>query len=113
MKPTKYRAQKIKVDGIWYASKGEYKFIDDMRKRERAGEISDLKTQVQYELVPGVHIAREGRKRPALRYVADAVYVEAGETVVADFKGVMTPAFRIKQHLMKAVHGIDILVVTA
>jgi hypothetical protein len=40
--------------------------------------------------------------------VADFVYCEAGVIVVEDVKGVQTDAFKIKQHLMMSVHGVDV-----
>lgn len=34
----------------------------------------------------------------------DFAYFEGGRKVVEDFKGVMTPAFRLKRKLFKALH---------
>jgi len=47
-----------------------------------------------------------------LRYFADFMYsdIKTGKIVVEDVKGVITPLFRVKQHLMKSVHGIDVRV---
>jgi hypothetical protein len=51
-----------------------------------------------------------GRRRPPLKYIADFVFRDSnGKTVVADAKGVITEGYRIKRHLLKALHGIDIL----
>lgn len=74
---------------------------------QRAGRISGLRCQVVFELAPAVRV--QGRKRPALRYVADFVYREAGAAVdtVEDVKGKLTDAYRIKRHLM-AVLGFEI-----
>lgn len=73
---------------------------------EKAGLISDLRCQVVFDLAPAVVI--QGRKRPALRYVADFVYRDAaGEEVIEDVKGKVTEGYRIKRHLM-AVMGIEI-----
>ena len=49
-----------------------------------------------------------GRRRPAVKYKADFRYIEKGETVVEDVKGMRTPVYNLKRHLMKAVHGIEI-----
>lgn len=78
-----------------------------LRQMERAGLISGLRRQVVYVLAPGVVI--QGRKRPALRYVADFVYREHGAAAdtVEDVKGKITEGYRIKRHLM-AVKGIEI-----
>ena len=39
---------------------------------------------------------------------AAAEYVENGALVTEDVKGVLTPEFKLKSKLMKAVHGIEI-----
>ena len=62
-----------------------------------------------YALAPAVIL--NGRKKPAMRYYADAVYVEDGQEVVEDTKSPVTrrdPQYRMKIHLMKSVLGIDV-----
>lgn len=105
-KPGKYRNKKVTVDGEKYDSKREYNRYQQLRMMEQAGKIVDLKRQVKYELAPSVTI--RGKKRPPLRYFADFVYIENGQTIVEDAKGTPTKEYRIKRHLMKSVHGIDI-----
>lgn len=77
----------------------------------RAGEISELRRQVAYELVPAVKFADASRVKPAIRYVADFVYVEKGAEVIEDVKGVLTPEFKLKRHLMKALLGLEVRLV--
>lgn len=103
----KYANQPVTVDGIEFDSKAEARYWGALRVRELAGEIRNIRRQVVYELAPAVVIG--GRKRPPLRYIADFVYEEGDKTVVADVKGAVPDAYRIKRHLMKSVHGIDIL----
>jgi len=44
-----------------------------------------------------------------MRYIADFVYKDdEGKTVVEDAKGVLTPVYKLKRHLMMHVHGIKI-----
>ncbi|KWR88795.1 FAA1, Long-chain acyl-CoA synthetase [Cupriavidus sp. IDO] len=90
-----------------FDSKREWQRYLELRTLERAGEIESLQRQVAFELAPAVVI--QGRKRPALRYIADFVYREKGETwaTVEDVKGKVTEGYRIKRHLM-AVRGIQI-----
>lgn len=106
-KGQKYANQKIEIDGIHFDSKAEARYWRLLQVRLKAKEIQDLQRQVVYELAPSVVIG--GRKRPPLRYIADFVWKEAGQTIVADVKGAVPEAYRIKRHLMKSVHGIDIL----
>lgn len=106
----KYSNQRIvDKDGQTFDSKAEHKFWCHLLIRQKAREIFNLERQVTYVLAPAVTIA--GRKRPPLRYVADMRWNEGSKTgpvVVADVKGAVTPEYRIKRHLMAAVHGIEI-----
>ena len=77
---------------------------------QKAGLIAGLAREVPFELSPGVKIEGETRKRPAVRYVADFVYsdVKAGKIVVEDAKGMQTPLYRLKKHLMATLRGIHV-----
>lgn len=105
-KHQKFSNERIVTDDGKFDSKAEHRHWCHLKIRQRAREISNLRRQVTFELAPAVVI--QGRKRPPLRYVADMVYEEAGGTIVADVKGAVTPEYRIKRHLMKSVHGIEI-----
>jgi hypothetical protein len=107
---SKYRNVKTTVDGVTFDSKAEAKRWGDLQLLERAGRISGLRRQVKFELAPAVVIA--GRKRPAVRYIGDFGYLETrtGEYVVEDVKGIQTPVFRLKRHLMKHVYDIEVRV---
>lgn len=104
---SKYGAKKVIVGSRTYDSKAEALRAVSLRLELSVGAISDLRYQVAYELAQSVIVA--GRKRPPLRYVADFVYIRDGVEVVEDVKGMVTAVYRIKRHLMKSVHGIDIL----
>lgn len=103
----KYANRRVEIDGQTFDSKAEARYWGHLQIRLKAGEISNLRRQVPFVLAPAVVIG--GRKRPPLRYVADFVWEEGGRTVVADVKGAVPEAYRIKRHLLKAIHGIDIL----
>lgn len=99
---------KITVDGETFDSKWEYARWQQLQMMERAGEITNLSRQVEFVLAPSVII--KDRKRPPLRYFLDFQYQRGGETVYEDAKGKdgATDTYRIKRHLMKSVHNIDI-----
>lgn len=105
---SKYNAKPQAVGNLNFDSKREAKRWFELQIRLRKGEISKLERQVTYVLAPSVKIEGEKRARPALRYKADFRYVEGGQTIVSDAKGYADTAFRIRQHLMKSVHGIDV-----
>ena len=107
---SKYGNKRTVVDGITFDSNAEARRWSYLRLMEKAGEISGLERQVSFALVEGVRFAGEARKRPAIRYVADFTYVENSRLVIEDVKGVETPEFRLKRHLMLALHGREIRV---
>lgn len=107
---SKYKAKPCQVGGEKYRSQRERDHHLSLLLRQRAGRISDLRREVSYELLPGVKIDGEDRKRPAVRYVADFVYVDTptGQTIVEDAKGMQTPVYRLKKHLMAILLGIHV-----
>ena len=106
-KKSKYRAVKTTVDGFTFASKAEAKRYQELKLLLEAREISFLELQPKFVLADSVTIG--GRKKPAIRYVADFAYYTPEGRVVEDVKGMLTPVYKIKRHLMKAVLGIDIV----
>ena len=107
---SKYRNKPCEIDGEKYRSIREAKRHQWLLMLQSSGQIAGLVREVQFELAPGVRILGESRKRPPLRYVADFVYsdVQLGQIIVEDAKGVQTPAYRIKKHLMATVHGVHV-----
>ncbi len=97
---SKYRSQKVEVDGLTFDSKKEARRWDELIQLENAGVIRNLTRQVDFDLiVNGVLIAR---------YRADMVYEENGERVVEDVKGMRTATYRIKRKLLHALFSIVI-----
>jgi hypothetical protein len=90
--------------GIVYHSKGEADYAQQLDILKLAGEIRDWKRQVEYPLyVNGVHCCT---------FFADfEVYKGHTTPIVVDVKGHQTPESKIKIKLMKAVYGIDVLIV--
>lgn len=97
----KYRNVPTVVDGIRFDSKREAARWSELKLLEKAGKIEDLQRQARYELrVNGALICH---------YNADFIYIENGQRIVEDAKGVRTREYKLKKKLMKAVHGIDIV----
>ena len=100
---TKYNNTKIRVDGRLFDSKAEAARWQELSLLERAGEITELERQVEYELIP----KQKGER--AVKYIADFRYVDhEGKVVVEDTKGVRTPVYILKRKLMLRVHGIRV-----
>lgn len=97
----KYGARKTVIDGVTFASAKEANRYAQLRVLERAGAIKGLILQPRFPLVVN------GSK--VCTYVADFEYRdETGARVIEDVKGVKTDVYRIKNKLMRAVHGIDV-----
>lgn len=109
VKPSKYGNKKVDWQGETFDSKAELNRYLQLLALAKCGEIRDLTRQVSFVLAPKVII--QGRPKRSLIYRADFSYVDvkSGNLVVEDKKGALTEAYKIKRHLMKSVHGIDIL----
>lgn len=101
MRRSKYRNVPTVVDGVRFASKAEAARDAELQLLGRAGKIAFLKRQPRFPLVVnGVKICT---------YVGDWQYDErdakgAITTIVEDHKGALTPAFKLKWALAKALH---------
>ena len=103
---SKYGNRKTIMFGIEFDSKREAERYMELIAMQQRGEITGLECQKTYVLADSVIV--QGRKRPPLRYVADFVYVRDGQTITEDVKGMLTDVYKIKRHLMRSVHGIEI-----
>jgi hypothetical protein len=110
----KYR--NIKAGG--YDSRKEARRAWELDMMQRAGEISELRKQVKYVLIPAQRepstVGPRGGVKPGklleheCAYVADFVYWRNGREIVEDCKGVRTKDYIIKRKLMLYVHGVRI-----
>lgn len=117
----KYRNKKTIVDGIVFDSRKEALRYRELSMLWRAGVISDLELQKEFELIPAQYetFPRYGKKGQRLKdgkrciekpvkYKADFVYKENGSVIVEDTKGVKTKDYIIKRKLMLHIHNIKI-----
>ena len=110
-KPSKYNNRKVGLDGFAFDSQKEARRYSELKLLVRVGEISELELQKSFVLAESVKFNNEPRAKPAIRYVADFAYMENGVMIVEDVKSKTTkslPVYRMKKHLMKSVHGIEI-----
>ena len=104
-RPNKYFAKKTVAMGLKFDSRWEAERWGQLKAMERAGVVTQLERQVKYELsINDVKICD---------YIADFRYLLEEENglsklVVEDAKGILTPEFKLKKKMMKAIHGIDI-----
>lgn len=120
---TKYNARRILYDGQAFDSKKEYQRYCELKVLEAAGEITELRRQVKYIIIPAQREpdrtgARGGKIRGKViereaAYIADFVYLDRdGKTVVEDVKGYRDgqayALFVIKRKLMLERYGIRV-----
>lgn len=105
----KYRNKKVTLGDMTFDSKKEANRWVELAIMQKNGEITDLDTQVVFELIPAQRdpVTKKVLER-AVHYVADFVYYRGNERVVEDTKGFKTPEYIIKRKLMLWVHGIRI-----
>lgn len=119
----KYHAHKVNVGKMIFDSKKEYRRYLELKAMEEAEQISDLKRQVKYVLIPAQRepdtIGKRGGKikgkliERECSYIADFVYKDSqGNTVVEDVKGYRGGGayeiFKIKRKLMLYLKNIRI-----
>lgn len=121
----KYHNKKITAGGETFDSKREYNRYRELLLLEKAGEISNLRRQVKFILIPAQYEKTperytSGKRKGELKqgkllerecsYLADFVYIDNAtkKKVVEDTKGVKTKDYIIKRKLMLYRYGIRI-----
>lgn len=113
----KYNNEKPVIDGIMFDSKAEAERYSELIILEKSGEISELKRQVKYVLIPEQRETDYTDKKGKIHkgrllerecsYFADFTYKDHnGNLVVEDTKGMRTREYIIKRKLMLYKYGI-------
>ena len=96
-KRPKYGNKKVEYQGKLFDSKREMQRYIVLKEAEEKGLISDLRTQITFELIPAIteeyveHLKTKDKIKTrvlqrAVTYKADFVYVKNGEEIVEDVK---------------------------
>lgn len=124
-KPSKYKNQRTVIDGEVFDSKKEAAYFQELKLREKAGEVRDIQRQMTFHLcAPVVDALMRQDSIPKIVYIADYVAdftfderyhdVVSGERdtwlhVVADVKGTKnTGMFALKKKWLELQSGIRI-----
>lgn len=119
---SKYHSKQMVIDGIVFDSRKEGGRYCELLLLQRAGEISNLQRQVEYELLPNQYCSEERYSKSGKRlkdkltllerkvcYIADFVYIDKdGNLIVEDTKGMRTKDYILKRKMMLYFHGISI-----
>ena len=99
-KRSKYGAQRVLVDGIWFDSKREARHYALLKHMQLAGEIKRFHRQVIFDLEGGVI------------YKCDFQVVLNDDSIeYRDAKGVKTKEFAIKRRMVRGRYGVEIILV--
>ena len=100
---SKYHNRKTKG----FDSAKEWRRNQELETLQRAGEISELKRQVPFVLMPSYKVADETTKQGfrtirEIRYIEDFTYrLKDGTRIIEDVKGMQTDVFKIKRKLLE------------
>jgi hypothetical protein len=101
---SKYRAKKVKIDGIIFDSKKEGIRYLSLLAKEKLNEISNLELQVKYPCIVN--------DQKICTYIADFRYTDNnGNCIVEDVKSKFTQkdrVYRLKKKLIKALYDVAI-----
>lgn len=115
----KYGNKKIQTAEGVYDSKLEYRRGLILKEAEKNGQISNLRRQVEYLLIPAQYrtetVQLKTRTKEVRRiaerqvvYTADFVYEKDGQAVVEDCKGLRLADYVLRRKMMLYFHGIAI-----
>src|SRR5690606_36572054 len=107
---SKYGNKKVELDGHAFDSIAESKYYQQLKLREKAGDILFFRLQPRYRLHEGFE--KDGKKYRAIDYVADfEIHHKDGYIEAIDVKGVLTDVFRLKEKLfnMKYPHKLTLV----
>lgn len=101
----KYRNTPVVMDGLSFDSKLEARRHGELEMLVKAGVITDLKFHTHWDLhVNNITIGY---------YESDFDYLEGGQRVIEDCKGVKTSLYSWKKRHVLAEYGIEIREITA
>lgn len=104
----KYHNKKVIFNDLKFDSQAELKRYKELLLLEKAGEIRDIKTQINFNLIP-VQLKNDGKIERGINYKADFVYFDKDDKkIVEDVKGFKTKDYIIKRKLMLWRHEITI-----
>jgi hypothetical protein len=99
---SKFNNKRVNTPDGWFDSQRELRRWGELQLLQRAGKITDLERQVDFELIP----SGAGLRR--IVYRADFVYIENGQKVIEDSKGYRDRVYKLKRRLMLWRHNVTI-----
>lgn len=101
----KYHNKKCFYRDMTFDSKKERDYYVILQMMLKNNQITDLKTQVKFELQPSFKFKEKTIR--AINYIADFTYVKDGKLIIVDTKGYRTEVYKLKKKMMQ-YRGYDI-----
>lgn len=104
----KYHNRKVIYDGYTFDSIKEKNYYIKLKILEKAGEITELELQKEFELQPKYKLNNKTTRR--ITYKADFTYktTKDDKLHVVDVKGFRTDVYRLKKKIFEYKYGIEI-----
>ena len=101
----KYHNKKCFYKDMTFDSKKERDYYIVLEMMLKNNQITDLKTQVKFELQPNFKFKEKTIR--SINYIADFTYVKDGKLIIVDTKGYRTEVYKLKKKMMQ-FKGYDI-----
>ena len=93
----KYHNKKCFYKGMTFDSKKERDYYVILEMMLKNKQISDLRTQVKFELQPSFKF--KGKTIRSINYIADFTYIKDEQLVIVDTKGYRTEVYKLKKKM--------------
>ncbi|MFC5449055.1 DUF1064 domain-containing protein [Paenibacillus aestuarii] len=104
-KKSKYRNEKVNVDGITFDSQKEARYYNTLKILKRAGEVKDFILQPEFILFEGYIRKHDNKKIRPIKYIADfKVIWSDGRVEIVDVKSskeFKTQVYRLKRKILE------------
>lgn len=101
----KYHNKKCIYKNMKFDSKKERDYYIVLEMMLKNKQITDLKTQVKFELQPSFKF--NGKTIRSINYIADFTYIKDGKLIIVDTKGYRTEVYKLKKKMMQ-YKGLEI-----
>lgn len=101
----KYHNKKCIYKDMTFDSKKERDYYVILEMMLKNNQITDLKTQVKFELQPSFKF--NGKTIRSINYIADFTYIKDGKLIIVDTKGYRTEVYKLKKKMMQ-YKGLEI-----
>ena len=101
----KYHNKKCFYKDMMFDSKKERDYYVILEMMLKNNQITDLKTQVKFELQPSFKF--NGKTIRSISYIADFTYIKDGKLIIVDTKGYRTEVYKLKKKMMQ-YKGLEI-----